>query len=306
MNPYDSSAYSQPGGTGPGTTQPPHHQQQQSGGQGGYYNPSQQYNPNAYQPQQQKQQQQQQQQSYNSSHHHQYQQQARSPPPLQHPVPTRPPVQMRESAATPSPRMNYAQTTTTTTATSSQGYINNNNQYNPNQYQQPQQQQQQQFFGGNGSSGGAPQGNYVQGHMQQPGQQQQQPGQQGQQNSGMPAFPFNLNDGTTQLGMQFGRSAVMAGQEYVEQNLNRWVNKAALQPYFNVIMAFVTYILLVGIAEGTKGGFKPEMLGLTASSSFAVVILEFVMIKLFVYLLNIASDAPLLDLIAYSGYKFVG
>ena len=53
-------------------------------------------------------------------------------------------------------------------------------------------------------------------HHQTPQQQHQQ---QQQQQSGIPSFPFNLNDGTTQLGMQFGRSAVIAGQEYVEQNV---------------------------------------------------------------------------------------
>ncbi|OAQ32164.1 hypothetical protein K457DRAFT_323825 [Linnemannia elongata AG-77] len=158
--------------------------------------------------------------------------------------------------------------------------------------------------------------------------------------------------------MQFGRSAVMAGQEYVEQNLNRWVNRAALQPYFNVsnsyvvnklkllvfpwrhklwtrilkrsettgetigylaprddinapdlyipVMAFVTYVLLVAISAGTSNKFSPEILGPTASSALAVIILEFTIIKLCVYVLNITSDVPILDLLAYSGYKFVG
>jgi hypothetical protein len=38
----------------------------------------------------------------------------------------------------------------------------------------------------------------------------------------------------------------------------------------------------------------------------AVIFLEFTIIKLCVYVLNISSDVPILDLLAYSGYKFVG
>ncbi|ORZ04975.1 hypothetical protein BCR41DRAFT_312575 [Lobosporangium transversale] len=197
---------------------------------------------------------------------------------------------------------------------------------------------------------------HLQQHQQHHHHHQHQ--QQQQHASGIPSFPFNLNDGTTQLGMQFGKSAVMAGQEYVEQNLNRWVNRAALQPYFNVsnqyvvsklkllifpwrhklwtrllkrsettgetigylsprddinapdmyipVMAFVTYVLLIGISMGADNKFSPEILGPTASSALAVILLEFTMIKLVIYLLNITSEVPILDLLAYSGYKFVG
>ncbi|KAI8357232.1 YIF1-domain-containing protein [Mortierella sp. GBAus27b] len=237
-------------------------------------------------------------------------------------------------------------------AQQNQGQPYQQHQYRPQQQQQQQQhggfdQQQQQGFGG------SPRTPYMQPQQQQHHHQQQQ-----QQQPGIPAFPFNLNDGTTQLGMQFGRTAVMAGQEYVEQNLNRWFNRAALQPYFNVsnqyvvnklkllifpwrhklwtrvlkrsettgdpvgyqpprddinapdmyipVMALVTYVLLVGISLGTSSKFRPDILGPTASSALAVILLEFTMIKLCIYLLNIASEVSLLDLLAYSGYKFVG
>ncbi|KAF9278007.1 hypothetical protein BGZ68_008839 [Mortierella alpina] len=306
-----------------------HQQQHQQQQQGSYYN-SNKYNPNAYQPQPA-----QQQQQYQPRNH------MTSPPPLQHPVPTHPPVQMRDPVPTPSPRMNYAQ------AQGSQGQ----QPYQQNQYR-PQQQQQQQrssFDQQQPPYGGSPRTQYMTPQQQQ---QQQQP------QHGIPSFPFNLNDGTTQLGMQFGKSAVMAGQEYVEQNLNRWVNRAALQPYFNVsnsyvvnklrllvfpwrhklwtrslkrsettgetigylsprddlnapdmyipVMAFVSYVLLVGISAGTENKFRPEILGPTASSAMAIILLEFIMIKLCIYLLNITSEVPILDLVAYSGYKFVG
>ncbi|KAF9584069.1 hypothetical protein BGW38_007698 [Lunasporangiospora selenospora] len=359
MNPYENSG---------GFTQPqPRHnaqqqqQQQQPQQQSGYYTP-QKYTPNAYQPQQQVpgQQQQQQQHFQGGPRNH-----MTSPPPLQHPVPTHPPVQMRDPTGTPSPRMNFAQ---------AQGGQYNQNQYRGGvQQQQPpsqQQQQQQQHLQQRSSFeqtslsvnafGNSPRQQFMspQHHHQQQSPLQQHPQQQQQQQqTGIPSFPFNLNDGTTQLGMQFGKSAVMAGQEYVEQNLNRWVNRAALQPYFNVsnsyvinklkllvfpwrhktwarvlkrsettaetvgylpprddinapdmyipVMAFVTYILLTGIQKGTTVGFKPENLGSTASSALAVVLLEFSMIKLFIYLLNISSEVSMLDLLAYSSYKFV-
>ncbi|KAI1306532.1 hypothetical protein EDD11_004720 [Mortierella claussenii] len=362
MNPYENTG---------GFTQPQtrhnaqHHQQQQQQQQGNYYT-SNKYNPNAYQPAQP---QQQQQQQYQQRNH------MASPPPLQHPVPTHPPVQMRDPVPTPSPRMPYAQ------AQGGQGQSYSQNSYRPQQGQQHQQQQQQQRSSyertsfdhqhqyqqqqgaGTGSLGGgyggSPQTQYMspKQHHQQPHHSQHQ--QQQQQQHSAPSFPFNINDGTTQLGMQFGRSAVMAGQEYVEQNLNRWVNRAALQPYFNVsnqyvvnklrllvfpwrhktwtrrvlersdstgetvgyfsprddinapdmyipVMAFVTYVLLIGISMGTDNRFSPDVLGPTASSALAVILLEFTMIKLVIYLLNITSEVPMLDLIAYSGYKFVG
>jgi hypothetical protein len=60
------------------------------------------------------------------------------------------------------------------------------------------------------------------------GQQQQQQGQQQQQqqqqqpggNFMHPAFGGIMNDSTAQMGFQVGKSAVIAGQEYMEQNVN--------------------------------------------------------------------------------------
>lgn len=71
-------------------------------------------------------------------------------------------------------------------------------------------------------------------------------------------------------------------------------------------MALVTYILLSTLIAGLKGQFKPELLGYTATTGLVVVIVEIVALKLGCYLLSITSQSQLLDLIAYSGYKFVG
>ena len=72
------------------------------------------------------------------------------------------------------------------------------------------------------------------------------------------------------------------------------------------VMAFVTYILLSTLLAGLRGAFRPELLGLTATNAFAVVVIELLLLKLGTYLLNISNESQWLDLVAYSGYKFVG
>ncbi|KZF20796.1 hypothetical protein L228DRAFT_212964 [Xylona heveae TC161] len=166
-----------------------------------------------------------------------------------------------------------------------------------------------------------------------------------------------MTDPTAQMGFQVGKSAMMAGHDYVEQNFNRYVNVSALKHYFNVsnsyvlnklflvlfpwrhkpwsrqqrlspngqegfflppredinspdmyipVMAFVTYILLETLLAGLRGAFHPELLGLTATTAFAVVIIEILGLKFGCYLLSISNESQILDLVAYSGYKFVG
>ena len=65
-------------------------------------------------------------------------------------------------------------------------------------------------------SQGQPQNGY--GYGAQPQQQQQQ--QQGVNGFNVhPAFGGFMNDQTAQMGFQLGKSAVNAGQDYVEQNV---------------------------------------------------------------------------------------
>ena len=71
-------------------------------------------------------------------------------------------------------------------------------------------------------------------------------------------------------------------------------------------MAFVTYILLSAFMSGVQGHFSPEDFSVTASYAFAVVLFEFVAIKLGCYLLSIGGQGQVLDLVSYGGYKFVG
>ncbi|KAL5463906.1 hypothetical protein EMCRGX_G032855 [Ephydatia muelleri] len=71
------------------------------------------------------------------------------------------------------------------------------------------------------------------------------------------------------------------------------------------VMSFVTYVLLTGIAMGTQNRFTPEQLGVTASSLLAWLLAEVLLIWLCLYLLTVSSRLRWLDLVAYSGYKYV-
>jgi hypothetical protein len=74
-------------------------------------------------------------------------------------------------------------------------------------------------------------------------------------------------------------------------------------------MSFLTYAILVGFNSGldmaANEGFKPEVLGLTASTAFFVLLIEVMLIKAGCYFLSVQSSVPFLDLIAYCGYKFI-
>ncbi|KAF2715889.1 ER to Golgi transport protein Yif1 [Polychaeton citri CBS 116435] len=60
-----------------------------------------------------------------------------------------------------------------------------------------------------------------------------------------PAFGSILNDPTAQLGFQVGQNAVIAGQEYVQYNFNRYLNTSATKHYFNVSNTYVLAKLAV-------------------------------------------------------------
>ncbi|KAI9375841.1 ER to Golgi transport protein Yif1 [Aspergillus egyptiacus] len=184
-----------------------------------------------------------------------------------------------------------------------------------------------------------------------------------------PGFGGFINDPTAQMGFHMGKTAMAAGQEYMEQNFNRYVSIPALKHYFNVsnsyvinklalvlfpwrhkpwsrqqtrlttaatgpdgqisqqqyssmflpprddlnspdmyipVMALVTYILLSAMLAGFRGNFHPELLGATTTTAIAVIVFEIICLKLATYILSISNDSQLLDLVAYSGYKFVG
>ncbi|KAL1262172.1 hypothetical protein QQF64_007437 [Cirrhinus molitorella] len=71
-------------------------------------------------------------------------------------------------------------------------------------------------------------------------------------------------------------------------------------------MAFITYILLAGMALGIQKRFSPEVLGLCASTALVWIIIEVLIMLLSLYLLTVHTDLSTFDLVAYSGYKYVG
>ncbi|XP_023577397.1 protein YIF1B isoform X3 [Octodon degus] len=74
-------------------------------------------------------------------------------------------------------------------------------------------------------------------------------------------------------------------------------------------MAFITYILVAGLALGTQDSarrFSPDLLGLQASSALAWLALEVLAILLSLYLVTINTDLTTIDLVAFLGYKYVG
>ncbi|XP_026136840.1 protein YIF1A-like [Carassius auratus] len=71
-------------------------------------------------------------------------------------------------------------------------------------------------------------------------------------------------------------------------------------------MAFITYILLAGMALGIQKRFSPEVLGLCASTALVWIIIEVLVMLLSLYLLTVHTDLSTFDLVAYSGYKYVG
>lgn len=70
------------------------------------------------------------------------------------------------------------------------------------------------------------------------------------------------------------------------------------------LMSYVTFVLLAGVSAGWKGNFAPDYLGMAASSGIVVIMLEMMILYGGFYLLQSAMPTPL-DLLAYSGYKFL-
>uniref|UniRef100_A0ACB8G790 Uncharacterized protein n=1 Tax=Sphaerodactylus townsendi TaxID=933632 RepID=A0ACB8G790_9SAUR len=105
------------------------------------------------------------------------------------------------------------------------------------------------------------------------------------------------------------------GIAYLEQNWEvRYHRDVPLPPRQDVnapdlyipSMAFITYILLAGMALGLQKRFSPEVLGICASTAFVWVVIEVLALLLGLYLITVQSDLGTFDLLAYCGYKYVG
>lgn len=70
-------------------------------------------------------------------------------------------------------------------------------------------------------------------------------------------------------------------------------------------MAFITYVVVAGLMLGLQNRFTPEKLSIEASSALASSIFELVVYSITLYVVNIKTNLKTLDLLAFSGYKFV-
>src|SRR3978361_2222737 len=71
-------------------------------------------------------------------------------------------------------------------------------------------------------------------------------------------------------------------------------------------MAIVTYILLAALYAGLEKRFNPEILGVTCSKAFGVILVDFFVIRFGCYILAISGQGQIVNIFAYSGYKFEG
>ncbi|XP_031494310.1 uncharacterized protein LOC116260263 isoform X2 [Nymphaea colorata] len=71
------------------------------------------------------------------------------------------------------------------------------------------------------------------------------------------------------------------------------------------LMAFGTYVVLAGFAMGIHGKFSPEALTLQFSKGLIGWFFQILLLKASVYFLG-SGESPLLDIVAYGGYAFVG
>ncbi|EJT97117.1 YIF1-domain-containing protein [Dacryopinax primogenitus] len=82
------------------------------------------------------------------------------------------------------------------------------------------------------------------GGMGQPGIGMQNMGIPQTQQQGVPGMPmWGMNDATAAMGMQFGQSAMRAGQDYIDKNLSIHIPIPLLRHQFNVSNSYVLHKL---------------------------------------------------------------
>jgi hypothetical protein len=69
-------------------------------------------------------------------------------------------------------------------------------------------------------------------------------------------------------------------------------------------MSLVTYCLLCALCYGTAGKFNPEVIADVTTKCFLTQILEVLIIRFGFYMMD--TSVALLDLFAYTGYKYLG
>ncbi|KAG9019507.1 hypothetical protein FRB90_001168 [Tulasnella sp. 427] len=154
----------------------------------------------------------------------QYYSQGRSPPPLQHPIPTHAHYQIPEPPETPG------------APDAAQGYMRFTSPPAQPSLRASQGQQgvfmQQPQYGGGGAYHQPPPGFQAWGSG--PQQAQQHP-------NGVPNLAaFGVDSATAQMGVQLGKSAMAAGQDYVEKNFGSYFLPVSMMKHqFNVSNSYV-------------------------------------------------------------------
>uniref|UniRef100_A0A8D2DHK9 Protein YIF1 n=1 Tax=Sciurus vulgaris TaxID=55149 RepID=A0A8D2DHK9_SCIVU len=125
-----------------------------------------------------------------------------------------------------------------------------------------------------------------------------------------------MADPVSSMAVAYGSTLAAQGKELVDKNdwEVQYQQDTPVAPRFDVnapdlyipAMAFITYILVAGLALGTQDRFSPDLLGLQASSALAWLTLEVLAILLSLYLVTVNTDLTTIDLVAFLGYKYVG
>lgn len=71
-------------------------------------------------------------------------------------------------------------------------------------------------------------------------------------------------------------------------------------------MGFITFVLVTGLLKGVGNSFHPDVLVAACSSMFATQVVEVLVIRAGLYALASDAPCPLLDLVAFTGYKYLG
>ncbi|XP_047385533.1 protein YIF1B isoform X4 [Sciurus carolinensis] len=145
---------------------------------------------------------------------------------------------------------------------------------------------------------------------------QRAPGGLGYPNSSASPQASFMADPVSNMAMAYGSTLAAQGKELVDKNdwEVQYQQDTPVAPRFDVnapdlyipAMAFITYILVAGLALGTQDRFSPDLLGLQASSALAWLTLEVLAILLSLYLVTVNTDLTTIDLVAFLGYKYVG
>ena len=117
------------------------------------------------------------------------------------------------------------------------------------------------------------------------------------------AFHSKLNDLTNQMRLKRQTGSKLDGgpAEYLPPR-----SDPAAPDLYLPLMSFITYVLLVAYFQSTDGKFHPELFGVTTSTCTVLLALEIISILFSMYLFDVANSPPILDLVSYCGYKYVG